>query len=267
MKALEKRDVQLRAALLDPSKCVCKAPKCEAVQFDFDKETTWLPAIKDATHVFFPIKPLDPSPMTYFAPLLELCKKHGVKKIVFLSALNPENLPIVECEEALKKSGINYTILRSPFFMENLSTGFMRDEVDNGCLCTPSGDHPVSFVSVQDIGECIANTLLDDKFNDQTIEVTGPTPLTFKQCADMISKQLNKPIKYNCVKDDEFYQTNKSKGMSQDVVKVLRCIYDTVNQDKNAKVTSGAQQITGHQPLSFEHFVQNAFTKPSMPSQ
>eukprot|EP01133_Synstelium_polycarpum_P001149 gene1149-1314_t len=165
-------------------------------------------------------------------------------------------------------SDINYTILRPPFFMNNFSNGFLRKEVDSGCITTPCGEHAVSFISTQDVGECIAVTLLDDKLNGQTIEITGPAPLNFQQCSDLISKQLGTLIHYIQAKDTDFYSAVKDSGMPNSSVKVLNNLYDTVNQDKNSKVTLGVEQITGHKPMSFEQFVKASFTKNSIePSQ
>ncbi|EGG25393.1 nmrA-like family protein [Cavenderia fasciculata] len=267
MKSLEKKGSMIKAGVRDPSKFKCNLKNVEPVKFDYKDKSTWDMALKGCDKIFMIALPMDMTPESYLGPLIEKCKEMKFKKIVFLSVVNPEKLQLFNVENLIKNCGINYGILRPPFFMDNFSSGFMRQEVDKGCISSPAGQHAISFISCKDIGDCACEMLITDKHNNQIIEITGPAPLTFTQISQMLEKQLNKSVKYNLVSESDFFNGAKKSGMPSSMVKFYELLYEPIMMDKNAKVTKGVEQITGHKPMSFECFLKEGnFNKPVGPS-
>jgi uncharacterized protein YbjT (DUF2867 family) len=83
----------------------------------------------------------------------------GVDHIVFISALGVdqnEEAPLRIIERHLMNSGVNHTIIRPNFFMENFSTGFIAPMIAQGGVFLAAGDGKTSFISTRDIAEAAA---------------------------------------------------------------------------------------------------------------
>ncbi|KAF2069386.1 hypothetical protein CYY_009300 [Polysphondylium violaceum] len=235
-------------------------------KFDYTMKVTWKCALDGVDRVFLMALPLDDKPEKYIEPFIdELKQSQKIKKIVFLSALNAERFPIFKIETLIKDSGIPYSFLRPQFFMENLTDGFMKDELKQGGLTAPVGDHAIAWVSAQDIGGCATSLLLEEsgKYDNQAINITGPAPITYPQICGLLSKYTGKNVKYNDVNPTDFEKVCLSKGMSLSSVQYLAIIFETVVENKTNTVYMGVQQLTGHQPKSFEVFIQENFASSS----
>ncbi|EGC35953.1 hypothetical protein DICPUDRAFT_91927 [Dictyostelium purpureum] len=234
-------------------------------KFEFSDPKTWDAALEGVDRVFLMALPLDPHPENNCGRFIDKCKERMVRKICFLSVINAERFPLIKIESMLKNSGMIYCILRPPFFMENLSEGFMKDGIKDGNLVAPVGQHAVSWISTRDIGECAANMLLEDKFNGQILEITGPAPINFTQLCDVLSKQLGRPIKFTDARPDEFHKNCLKGGLPEGSTQYLSDLYLAVRDDKANRVSKSVHQITGHEPMAFETFVSEAFSKTSKP--
>ena len=136
--------------------------------------------------------------------LLAMCGMQlaGVKRVVYLSVQNADKaawLPHfgskVGVEEAIKQSGISYTILRPNNFFQN--DYWAKDAMlQAGIYPQPLGDAGLSRVDVRDIAEAAALTLLSSDGEGETIDVVGPESVTGESTAATWSSALGRPIRY-----------------------------------------------------------------------
>ena len=75
-------------------------------------------------------------------------------------------------EECLKKSNMNYTILRSMFFMENFLNNISTAKVQ-GKLTQCLHEGRFCPISVRDIGMCEAYVLMNPKEHISRLLITG----------------------------------------------------------------------------------------------
>jgi len=113
----------------------------------------------------------------------------------------PEN-PLRQIELAVESSGVPYTILRPPAFMQNFSEGLRWDESlvegirERDEIAHPGGDGVVSYVSTEDIAAVAATALTEDGHGDEAYAPMGPEPLTLTQVAEHISWVAGRRIRY-----------------------------------------------------------------------
>ena len=130
--------------------------------------------------------------------LLELAKAKGVKKFIYISAINGDkmrHLKIMEAKErfvdALKSSEMKYTILRPNGFFSDM-TDFL--EMAKGGRIYLFGDGEFKFNPIH--GEDLAQVVIDSVDSpDLEIEVGGPDVLTQNEIGEMALSALNKPMK------------------------------------------------------------------------
>lgn len=90
----------------------------------------------------------------------------GVTHIIFNGSENVKKMIGKDCgpldskaaiEEYLREVGINYTIIRLPFWYENFTTVFRPHKVKHGVYAVPlpMEDQTLDMISVEDVGRCV----------------------------------------------------------------------------------------------------------------
>jgi uncharacterized protein YbjT (DUF2867 family) len=88
-------------------------------------------------------------------------------------------------DEHLRASQARWTILRSSFFMTNVLA-----MAQDGRLFSPAGDARIAMIDPRDVGEAAAALLLDGGHEHETLELTGPTAITFADAAAALGAEL-----------------------------------------------------------------------------
>ena len=130
--------------------------------------------------------------------LLNEAKKAGVKKFIYVSAINGDKyrqLKIFQAKEAfvdaLKNSGLDYTVMRPNGFFSD-----MHDFLDmaKGGRVYLFGDGHFQMNPIH--GEDLAQVCVDAIFSDaKEIAIGGPDNLSQNELASLALKAWNKPIK------------------------------------------------------------------------
>lgn len=114
--------------------------------------------------------------------LIDEAKKANVSKFVFLSAMNAsEDHPIdfwrykYRVEEYLKKSGLDFTILRPSAYMETHAHMLLGQHViENGQVSLfGKADNPRNFVAAEDVAKFVLMALEESSLSGKTIDVGG----------------------------------------------------------------------------------------------
>lgn len=194
---------------------------------------------------------------------LSWAKTHGVKKLVYLSVLGAEQWPHLPhfasklgMEQAIKASGIDYTILQpSSFYQNDL---WAKDAIlQHGVYPTPLGSAGVDRVDVRDIAEAAVKALLGKRRN-RTFAVAGPTSETGASTAAAWSKHLGRPIAY-AGDDLEAWAQASRMFLPEWMVFDLKLMF-TVFQKHGFRATpverASTERLIGHPMRTFDAFVQ-----------
>jgi uncharacterized protein YbjT (DUF2867 family) len=131
--------------------------------------------------------------------LVDEAKNSGVKHFVYTSAVNvSQDHPIdfyrtkFKIEQYLKKSGLNYTILRLPAFMEWHAYEFLgKSIVDKGKVSILGrGTNPLNFIAVKDIVTALELMILNQEYYNTTIPLGGPDNLSRNEVAERFGRAL-----------------------------------------------------------------------------
>jgi uncharacterized protein YbjT (DUF2867 family) len=128
-----------------------------------------------------------------------------IKHITYLSVFQAERFPLVPhfigkhiVENALRLSGIPYTILRPGAFYQN---DVQRKDaiVDGATYPMPIGHAGVAAVDVRDIADVAAISLTEDGHAGKTYNLVGPVALSGPDIASIWSRVLGKQVRYSDV--------------------------------------------------------------------
>ena len=136
--------------------------------------------------------------------LLEEAKKSGVSHFVYVSAINGDkhrHLKIFEAKEkfvdALKASGLNYTIVRPNGFFSDMKD-FLQMAKSGRVYLFGSGNQRFNPIHGEDLAKAIVDNLED--YNNE-LTVGGPDILSLNDISKLALTSLNKPIKITHLPD------------------------------------------------------------------
>ena len=130
--------------------------------------------------------------------LLKEAQRAGVKKFIYVSAIGGtkyKHLKIFQAKEGfveeLKKSGINYSILRPNGFFSDMQD-FLKMAQKGKVYLFGKGDKKLNPIHGEDLAEVVVDAVFLDK---KEIEVGGPDVLSHDEIAEMALHAYQKPIK------------------------------------------------------------------------
>jgi len=191
-------------------------------------------------------------------PFLSFAKQKQVQQIVFVSLIGVEKNPMTphhKIEQMILDLKIPYTFIRPSFFMQNLNTTHREDIQKNHDLFIPVGNARTSFIDTRDIGEVAGITLMNDKYLNKKLNITGPAALSYQEIAKIMTKVLGTPITYSKPSLLKFRKVMLKRGIKKDFVNVMVMLY-LITQLGNAKeVTDTAAKVLGHTPRTIQNYI------------
>jgi len=133
--------------------------------------------------------------------LIQAAAAAGVQHLVLVSVLDagpdhPMSLHRAKhaAEQALRTSGLTWTILRPAAYLETWIAIIGAKLADGGqALVFGPGRNPVNFVSAHDVAAVAAQAVHDRSLQGQVLEITGPENVTFTQLAERLITASGQP--------------------------------------------------------------------------
>ncbi|RSN29519.1 NmrA family transcriptional regulator [Amycolatopsis sp. WAC 01416] len=166
---------------------------------------------------------LEAAYLDFTRPACEAVKKHGVARVVGISALGrgfAENAGYLSAslamDDLIAGTGVRYRALTMPTFMDNLlwqAEAIGKHGVFFGPL---SGDRKAPTCATRDIAAVAAGVLLDRSWHGVAeVPVLGPEDLSQNEIAEIMSDVLGRPVRYQQVSMDAFRATQREHGWSE----------------------------------------------------
>lgn len=234
------------------------ASRSSAQPFDWENRTTWPAALAGGTSAYVAFQP-DLAvgwAADAIGALAKTAIECGLRHIVLLSGRGEEGAE--RSEEALKASGIDYTILRASWFFQNFSEGAFAESIAAGELALPAGGVKEPFIDADDIADAGVAALTDPRHRGKTYELTGPRALTFREAVAEIAAASGRPIRYRQIPMAEFKAVLSSGGMPEEAIDLLEELFDQVLDGRNSRVMSGVEEILERPPKDFGQYVREA---------
>jgi uncharacterized protein YbjT (DUF2867 family) len=224
------------------------------IPFDWSDEQTWAPALAgvDAAYITYAPNLAVPGSVEAVRALTGLANRAGVRRLVLLAGLGEEQA--MRAEDVVRSCGLEWTIVRATWFSQNFSEGDFVNDVRGGTVALPVGDVAVAFVDADDIADVAVAALTDERHIGQTYELTGPRLMTFADAIGEIAAATGRQLQFVPVPIDDYVATLTGYGVPDETVWLLRYLFTTVLDGRNAKLGDGVQRALGREPKDFADF-------------
>ena len=146
-------------------------------------------------------------------------------------------------EAYIKELGITYTFLRDNFYLD-----FLIDmALENGEIRGPAGSGLVSAVARKDTSRVAAEILLNPKkWENQTLNLTGPEDLSMEEIVALLSKETGNSIRYVDEKLEEAYKSRKKWPAQTWEYDAWVSTYTAIKAGEQAGVSTDVEKVLGH---------------------
>lgn len=228
------------------------------VPFDWANQSTWAAALDgiDSAYVSYQPDLALPGAVDAIRAFLLAAKKADVKHVVLLSGRGEEEAEIAE--KVLQDSGLDWTVLRASWFMQNFSENYMRDELLSGSLTLPVGPTKEPFINVDDIADVAVAALTETGHRNKLYELTGPELFSFSDAVSEIARATDKNLSFNPVSYADYEAALREQALPEDVITLLRYLFVELFDGRNASVAHGVEEALGRKPRRFADFARKA---------
>ena len=221
VRQLTERGVAVRAmtrASLDP------APGVEVVRADFDDPASLSAAVAGVEAVYLVTAAATPTPHHDLA-LLTAATAAGVRRVVKLSAIGTgerfDGAVVgawhLAAEDAVRASGLEWTILRPPSFATNLLWYAAAVRAGHP-IPNMTGTGRQGIIDPRDIAAVAAETLVNAVHIGQTYTLTGPELLSMPDQADILARVTGRPVRHVDLSEEESQAQLVAAGMTPEAV-------------------------------------------------
>ena len=245
---------KVRAMTRDPSKVKIDGG-VQVVKGDFDDPDSLASAVNGVERVFS--LTFGPQTGVREGNLARAAKASGVRHIVKLSALGGDDETRNnirkwhdEGEQAIRDTGIAWTVLRPTAFMSNALhwRGSIRAQ---GKVFSNYGDGKLPSVHPRDIAAVAVRALTSDSHEGKAYPVTGPEALSMSEQVKILENAIDRSLEYVPITDEAARKGMENAGMPSFLIDALVPFAAFIRSGKAAYVYHTVEEVTGRPPLRF----------------
>lgn len=258
--ALRGAGVGVRALVRDESKAQpLKDMGVEVVVGDLDRPETIGPAVEGVEKIYL-LTWNGPTQAQQAENVIKAAKQAGKPHLVRHSMWGSAKSRIVkqgdQVEEAVKASGLPWTLLKPTFFMQNTMMA-APTIASNGVIYWDMKDGELAMIDVRDVVDVALAVLTGSGHEGKSYILTGPAAISFHEVASTFSKVLGKDVSYVSVSGEAALQSMVGMGFPEWIAKGYVELSEGFSENFANRVTENVATLTGHPARSFEQFARD----------
>ena len=186
--------------------------------------------------------------------------KAGVGRLFYTSMPSPDDSRVtfagdhLGTEQAIKASGLAYTIFRNGWYMENLFMA-LPSALASGHWYTSAGTGVIAHIARDDMARAIAAGIAKPVADSVTYTLTGDTARTTEEIAALVAKATGKPLTVVQLSDAQLAEGMAAAGLPAPFIPTIVSFDANTRDAKIAMVSRDFTTLTGRKQVSLEAFL------------
>jgi uncharacterized protein YbjT (DUF2867 family) len=164
-----------------------------------------------------------------------------------------------EVEQAIQRSGVQWTMLRPHAFMQNWLGDLAESVKMEGVIYSPIGDGRVPFIDTRDIAAVAAEVLLHPEAHlGKKYVLTGGEAVGYADVAAALTAVTGRTVSYRPISMEDARSRMAARGASSEAIDALLAIaaYQK-NGGPTATVSPTVERLLGRPPRAIREFVRD----------
>ncbi|WP_439554864.1 SDR family oxidoreductase [Dyadobacter sp.] len=230
-----------------------------AYQGDFDDISSLEKAMKEVDTVLLISAGDEGDRMRQLRNVVDAAKRVGVSGIAYTSRSlrDPDSLSNAlmadhfATEDYIRDSGLRYTIFRNALYMDVIPL-FVGKQVFETGIIQSAGMGKVAFALRKEMGEAIANVMLDEGCENKTYKFTGDSAYSFDDIASALTDLSGKEVNYTPVESAAFETILINKGLPVAMAGKIIDFNADIRNGQESEVTADLARALGRPPASLK---------------
>jgi len=259
VRSLLDRGEKVRAFVRDPEKAGrMLGGDVELAIGDFDDARSVAEALNGGKRVFLSSGE-GPDKVRWEKAVIDAAAEAGVGLVVKASTMGADAGSFSslawhgELEDALRASGVPWTILQSNWYMTNLLPNAGQIAA-TGKIFMPAGDARIGMVDPVDTGRVGAAVVASDGHEGRTYTVTGPEKVGFAQVAGALSAATGRTIEYVDVPPEAAKEAMAAASLPDWLPDFLDRLFARFRAGEFGDVADTVERLTGSPSTPIEEF-------------
>lgn len=187
-------------------------------------------------------------------------KASGVGRIFYTSLPQAETSAVsfapdhLGTEQAIKASGLPYTIFRNGWYMQNLFMA-IPPALAGGQWYTAAGEGKTSFIAREDIASAIAASLAAPADGNNTYTLTGSEAFSNAEIAALVTEATGKPLAVVPVTEAQLAEGMAAHGVPAPFIPTLVSFDTAIRAGHLGDVTSDTADLSGKALVKLKDFL------------
>lgn len=192
---------------------------------------------------------------------VEAARTAGVGRVFYTSMPQPDDSEVtfrgdhLGTEQAIKASGLAYTIFRNGWYMENLFMS-LPQALASGQWYTSAGEGRIAHIAREDIARAIAAGLAKPADANVTYTLTGEKAYTTEEIAALVREVTGKPLAVVNLSDAQLSEGMAAAGVPAPFIPTIVSFDANTREGKIALATADAESLSGVKRLSLKAFLE-----------
>ncbi|PJI42864.1 MAG: NAD(P)-dependent oxidoreductase [Rhizobium sp.] len=188
-------------------------------------------------------------------------KVAGVGRVFYTSMPQPEDSEVtfrgdhLGTEQAIKASGLAYTIFRNGWYMENLFMS-LPQALASGQWYTSAGEGRIAHIAREDIARAIAAGLAKPADGNAIYTLTGEKAYTTEEIAAVVREVTGKPLAVVNLTDAQLSEGMAAAGVPAPFIPTIVSFDANTREGKIAMATADAETLSGVKRMSLKAFLE-----------
>jgi NAD(P)H dehydrogenase (quinone) len=194
--------------------------------------------------------------------VIDAARTAGVRRVAYTSiaaadrSANPLAPEHKATEEALRASGLPFTILRDNWYLENY-TAQLPQYLAQGEVLGLDGDVRIGAATRADMAAAIVTALLDETTAGATFELSGP-PITLAELAETITDVTDTKVVYRHVTAEELTAVLRASGLDEATAGFVVALEESVARGDLDVPGDDLERLLGRPATTLEQAVRAA---------
>lgn len=192
-------------------------------------------------------------------------RQAGVKHVAYMSIMRKEGSELVMpgitesdlfTEQLLKSSGLNYTILYHPPFMDLLSFYYGANPFENGIL-VPANNGKMAPATRNELAEAHAEILSTSGHENKTYTLGGSESISFSEIASILAAIKGQAVSFTTISTEEYINAFVAQGMPQSVAEFLTNWVVAIEKGEFDNKSGDLEQLLGRKSQTFRTYIES----------
>jgi len=211
---------------------------------------------------------------TAHANVINAAVEAGVEHLVYMPIIRKPNSTYVLqevtdedifTEKLLKSSGLIYTLVKHPPFLDVISLYIGLNAPETG-VRLPEGNGKFAAASRDDLAEAHAVVLTEPGHENKTYTLSGDPAVSFPEVAKLLSEIVGKKVPFIPISDQEFLDLKTAEGFPDFVTKFVLRWVQGMGEGEWSDQSGDLEKLIDHKPQTVTEFLHETYAATKSPT-